>query len=116
MCKLYYRDVLDDLLKERQAIIVSLTSCEYSDFAKDTLKSWGVAYTPVELNHLYGEDMMEFANCFYGTEKRRVPLIFMDNKKVGNLADLFNMKRHNKIKPWPKPETPTPETKPAEQS
>ena len=42
---------------------------------------------------------MEVANCLYGTDKRFVPLVYFDKKKIGGYEDLYHVNRKGLLKP-----------------
>ncbi len=42
---------------------------------------------------------MEVANCIYGSDKRHVPFVYYNGKKVGTYRQLYEMDQRNEIKP-----------------
>ena len=63
------------------------------------MKRNNVEYTEVLLDKMSQEDGNEVGNCVYGSTPRRfVPIVYLDNQKLGGYQELFNLHQGGKLK------------------
>jgi glutaredoxin 3 len=98
MCKPQYLERLQQIFSEKQATVVSTTYCGYCNKAKKLLEKEGVEFREIMLDEIYGEDQMEVANCIYGKSQRFVPMIYMNQSKVGGYGELYQLSKDGQIK------------------
>ena len=97
-CKQEYLVSLQKLMSAKQATVFSTTYCGYCTKAKKLLKQHDVEYNEVMLDEIAQGDAYEVSNCIYGKgERKTVPVIFMDNKKVGGYGELMDMQKQGAI-------------------
>lgn len=88
-CSLKFLEGLQKLMAKKQATVFSTTYCGYCTKAKKLLTQNEVDYSEIMLDEMHPGDAEELVNCIYGAkEQRTVPVIFMDNKKVGGFGEL----------------------------
>merc|ERR1719253_390765 len=97
ICKPEYQKKLNDLISQKQATVFSTTYCPFCVKATKILDRNNVEYSEVKLDEMYGEDQMEIANCVYGEERRFVPYIYYDQKRLGSYGELYQLDQEGKV-------------------
>ena len=99
VCKPAYSARLAEIIKEKQATVFSTGYCPYCTKAKKLLDKNEVEYTEIMLDEISGADQMEVANCIYGDDRRYVPYVYLNQKRLGGYGELHNMDKEGTLKP-----------------
>ena len=101
MRKITLNRIESDLLEQKGMKAKHWVHKLYELYIKDLIGETSIPYlTESELYTRYNpeKDKMIVANCIYGTERPTVPVIYMDNQKVGGYGELYQMHKEGTIK------------------
>jgi len=89
ICKPEAAAELKEIMGDNKALVISRLNCEFTPHMLDILDKYQISHTTLELDQTFPPmRTIDFANCIYNKDPRKVPFLILNGKNFGTYEHL----------------------------